>query len=262
MSPTSTATAPSTSALVAVTAPAFCRSTPVHGRTRHQMSWVVLPLIAALVVLVLAGLTTFAVFGFASHVGFGTTQSAAPPTHALTRDAPLNGAVLLDLAFQHGPAYTSPRPNGIERILDRLFSSLPPIVPEEGSGDGDVGGESSSSLAGMSVADRIGAYRDMLKIKGNYGLEDVGFPDQVDTATATALGSEWVGPDAYYSSNGKTAILSADGLREYRFPATKGHQIGDVANFEWRPSVGGSWVSNGHLTVLNLEAGSAWLVGR
>jgi hypothetical protein len=140
-------------------------------------------------------------------------------------------------------------------ILDKLLNSLPPFVPEEGGGDGDAGSESSSSLAGMSVAERVGAYRDMLKTKGNYGLEDVGFPDQVDTATANALGGEWVGSGAFYSSDGKTAILSADGLRQYRFPAMKGYQPGEVVNFEWRSSVGEQWISDGHMTVVDLENG-------
>jgi hypothetical protein len=169
--------------------------------------------------------------------------------------ASLTALGLVDATFPHGPAYEPPQSNAFLGILDKLLNSLPPVVPEEGGGDSDAGSDSSSSLAGMPVAERVGAYRDMLKTKGNYGLDDVGFPDQVDTATANALGSEWVGPGAFYCSDGKTAILSADGLRQYRFPATKGYQIGDVVNFEWRSSVGEEWISDGHMTVVDYENG-------
>jgi hypothetical protein len=169
--------------------------------------------------------------------------------------ASLTALGLVDATFPHGPAYVPPRSNAFLRILDKLINSLPPIVPEEGGGDSDGGSDTSSTLAGMPVAERIGAYRDMLKIKGNYGLDDVGFPDQVDIATANALGSEWVGPGAFYSSDGRTAILSADGLREYRFPATKKYQPGQLVNFEWRSSVNDRWISDGHMTVMDLENG-------
>jgi filamentous hemagglutinin len=88
----------------------------------------------------------------------------------------------------------------------------------------------------------------MSRIKGNYGLSDEGFPESVEASTANALGSEWVGSDAYTTSDG-SSLLSSDGLKEYRFPSTKGYSLDQVANFKWRSEPSGSWMSNGPLTV-------------
>jgi RHS repeat-associated protein len=146
--------------------------------------------------------------------------------------------------------YIAPHKNPIESFLQGLASALPPILPDVG-GDVESGG-SADSLGGMSVAERIGGFRDMAKTKGNYGLEDLGFPATVDTATANALGAEWVGPNADMSSDQTTSLISSDGLKEYRFPSSKGYSDNQVANFEWRSEPNGNWMSNGHLNILNI----------
>jgi hypothetical protein len=91
--------------------------------------------------------------------------------------------------------------------------------------------------------------REAKRMKGDFGL---------GTATADEadlLGLAWVGPDYVRSTDG-TALLSADGLRQYRPPARKDH-LGIVqANLEQRYVPSGKWQANGHLLIINLDPGA------
>jgi filamentous hemagglutinin len=107
----------------------------------------------------------------------------------------------------------------------------------------------------MSAAERIGGFSDVARTKGNFGLEDVGFPASVDASTAQSLAAEWVGSDAVVNSNG-SALISSNGLKQFRLPTAKSYSLDTVANFEWRSEPNGSWMGNGHLTVTpDIEAG-------
>jgi hypothetical protein len=79
--------------------------------------------------------------------------------------------------------------------------------------------------------------------KGMYGL-GTATADVVDRA-----GHDFVGRDAEISSNG-TALVSKDGLRQYRFPEYKRKIDKTQANFERRNEPEGKWISNGHVDVV------------
>lgn len=78
--------------------------------------------------------------------------------------------------------------------------------------------------------------------KGNYGLGSATHAD------AERLGREWVGDDARLSSDGK-ALVSKDGLRQYRPPSFKPDLGREQANYEKRLEPDGKWTSNGHLDI-------------
>ena len=89
---------------------------------------------------------------------------------------------------------------------------------------------------------------EMLKLaakgKGNFS---------VGSATrnqAQAMGEAWVGPGYRVSSDG-VAIISTDGLRQYRQPSFKPRQSRTQANFETRQTPRGEWQSNGHLDIVD-----------
>lgn len=73
-------------------------------------------------------------------------------------------------------------------------------------------------------------------------------PNYDQDATGSSVGEEWVGENARLSSNGK-ALISDDGLRQYRFPSYKPGWSTYQANFESRLTPSGPWTSNGHLTI-------------
>lgn len=93
-----------------------------------------------------------------------------------------------------------------------------------------------------SFARESGILRDALKGQGNYSL------GVATRAEAQRLGEAFVGPGYRLSSNGK-AMISADGLRQYRFPTWKGYWQEYQANFERRLNPRGVFHNNGHLTV-------------
>ena len=89
----------------------------------------------------------------------------------------------------------------------------------------------------------------MSRMKGNYGLTEVGFPEIITPDEADAIGREWVGPNARVVGNG-LGVESADGLRLYRFATAKGYSDGvPIANYEWRSDPDQRWVGNAHVTV-------------
>jgi hypothetical protein len=77
--------------------------------------------------------------------------------------------------------------------------------------------------------------------QGNFGH------GSADATQANELGNEWVGDNARLSSNGK-ALVSQDGLRQFRFPSFKPSWGNYQADFESRLTPSGPWTSNGHLT--------------
>ena len=94
------------------------------------------------------------------------------------------------------------------------------------------------------VAKEIGILRDAASKKGNYSLGNA------TTNDANKLGVAWVGKGARWSSNGK-ALVSKDGLRQYRPPSYKPRQGGWQANFERRfpGQKSKKWQANGHLNI-------------
>jgi hypothetical protein len=135
----------------------------------------------------------------------------------------------------------------------------PGAGPRTGHGDSSGGG---TSIGGPdeSVADRpptpggnvVSAARtdqiidDAAKGNGNFGLGS-------DTREQTlAAGEAWVGNDARLASDGK-ALVSRDGLRQFRPPAYKAKLGKWQANFESRPLPKGRWLNNGHVDVMGLK---------
>ncbi len=86
--------------------------------------------------------------------------------------------------------------------------------------------------------------------KGNFGIGKY-TKNQTDD-----LGKAWVGDGAKLSSDGKS-LISADGLKKYRFPAYKVKVNKTQANLEWRSSVNDNWFGgnngaggNAHIEVI------------
>lgn len=80
--------------------------------------------------------------------------------------------------------------------------------------------------------------------KGNFGLGS-GTREHADVA-----GHAWVGSDYRLSKDGR-ALISSDGLRQYRPPSHKKGLGIWQANFEKRQSPHGPWQDNGHLRILD-----------
>ena len=89
-----------------------------------------------------------------------------------------------------------------------------------------------------------GILRDAVKGKGNFGL------GSATRAEAMELGHAWVGSNYRTSSDG-TAMISADGLRQFRPPSFKDRLGITQANFEWRNRNSGAWQGNGHLDIVD-----------
>jgi hypothetical protein len=92
--------------------------------------------------------------------------------------------------------------------------------------------------------DISGILREAKQGKGNFGLESG------SRAESDAAGLAWVGDDFRLSSNGK-ALISGDGLRQYRLPTYKPSRGIWQANFEERLEPSGEWQSNGHLDIVD-----------
>jgi filamentous hemagglutinin len=69
-------------------------------------------------------------------------------------------------------------------------------------------------------------------------------------AEADAAGRAWVGDGARIASDG-SALVSLDGLRQYRLPSLKPRIGKTQANFERREVPKGPWQSNGHLDIVD-----------
>jgi hypothetical protein len=92
--------------------------------------------------------------------------------------------------------------------------------------------------------DISGIVREAEQGKGNFGLASG------SRAESDAAGLAWVGDDFRLSSNGK-ALISGDGLRQYRLPTYKPRRGIWQANFEERLELSGEWQSNGHLDIVD-----------
>jgi len=113
-------------------------------------------------------------------------------------------------------------------------------------------GKISKAIDGSGVESNVldgweklsGILREARVRKGNYRL------GSVTSKEANSIGKAWVGNDAVASSNG-VALVSTDGLRQYRFPEFKPNRNMKQANLEWRSSTNTPWQSNGHLDILD-----------
>ncbi len=102
----------------------------------------------------------------------------------------------------------------------------------------------SSGAAGVAddLPELSGILRDAADGKGNFGV------GSATREQANAAGQAWVGPNSRVASDGKT-MVSGDGMRVFRPPATK-PRLGKVqANFEQKVIPDGQPISNGHLDI-------------
>lgn len=121
------------------------------------------------------------------------------------------------------------------------------------AGAGAAGGgtrvlASAEGKAGATaeLAEMSGMLRDAASGKGNFGI-GIATSEQADV-----LGRAWVGSGARQNSSGN-ALISRDGLRQYRFPSEKPNSpyasTGVQANFESRSTPDGRWTNNAHLDI-------------
>lgn len=100
------------------------------------------------------------------------------------------------------------------------------------------------------VAEMSGMLRDAARGKGNFGIGNA------TSEQADVMGRAWVGSGASQSSSGN-ALISRDGLRQYRFPSDKPNSAhastGVQANFESRSIPGGRWTNNANLDVEKIK---------
>jgi filamentous hemagglutinin len=107
-----------------------------------------------------------------------------------------------------------------------------------------VADELAGSLdAEMSWNEAAGMLQDAATGKGNFGIGSATAED------ANALGKAWVGDDATLSSDGR-ALISKNGLRQYRFPSYKPKLGKTQANLEQRGPGSTQWTSNAHIDIL------------
>lgn len=121
------------------------------------------------------------------------------------------------------------------------------------AGLGEAGIKGLTGLILKSSANKVetallsGMLREAVRGKGNFGIGNATV-NQADT-----LGYAWAGEGAQWSSSGK-ALVSADGLRQYRpanfKPGNVGKTFGKVqANLEWRLKNSGEWQGNAHIDI-------------
>ena len=95
-------------------------------------------------------------------------------------------------------------------LLALLFSMSSPAVGV----NIDFGHSSLAAKGGITLADDMAVLRQATTGKGNFGVRAAGADD------AARLGRSWVGGGAEWSSSGK-ALVSPDGLRQFRSPSLK-----------------------------------------
>lgn len=91
-----------------------------------------------------------------------------------------------------------------------------------------------------------GMLRCANKGKGNFGMGAATFEQ------ARVMGEAWVGSGFRASTNGK-ALISLDGMKQYRIPSYKPNLNKFQANFErkFEGQLTNTWQTNGHLDILN-----------
>ena len=87
-----------------------------------------------------------------------------------------------------------------------------------------------------------GILRDAAQGKGNFGLGSATHEE------AELAGQAWTGPNSRVSSGG-VALVSEDGLRQWRPPSYKQRLGITQSNFESRNVSSGRWQNNGHLDI-------------
>ena len=95
--------------------------------------------------------------------------------------------------------------------------------------------------AEAELAEMSGMLRTAARSKGNFGI------GEATAAEANELGRAWVGEGYSVRSNG--ALVSRDGLRQYRPPSYKPRLGIRQANLESRQIPRGQWQSNAHIDV-------------
>ncbi len=95
-----------------------------------------------------------------------------------------------------------------------------------------------------ALGTKIGLLREAAKKKGNF---DMGSATRKE---AIRLGKMWVGKGYRFMSDGK-GLVSADGLKTFRFPTFKPKKGVVQANFEWKTIAGTKPVGNGHIKIVN-----------
>ena len=123
-------------------------------------------------------------------------------------------------------------------FAESVFKSIP-VTKTAATGIAVLGAlKGTSRMAGQLRSAAIG--------KGNFGI------GSATRAEADAMGKAWVGSGSRVSSNGK-ALISKDGLRQYRPPSQKPELGKTQANFERRfpGQTTKEWQSNGHLDIVD-----------
>jgi hypothetical protein len=101
----------------------------------------------------------------------------------------------------------------------------------------------------MTSEEAAGLLREAASRKGDYTVPNV----TITAEDAQILGEAWVGPGARPTSDGK-GMVSADGLRVYRFPSVKSNSpyatTGVQANYVYRSAPNGRlYIGNTHLSI-------------
>ena len=111
---------------------------------------------------------------------------------------------------------------------------------------GPVGEINALRATTMGVTE-LSAVRAGILREAARGVGQFTIAGSVSVAEANLLGRSFVGPGARSIQGGK-GLLSADGLRVFRFPTSKRYG-GTVANFESRATTAQGFTNNGHLRI-------------
>ena len=119
---------------------------------------------------------------------------------------------------------------------------------------GNCAGASSVGKLSQPLRNKMKRIGNGIAAGGNRGISGA-----VSSADALILGQRFVGP-GYRVMSGNKGLISADGLRQFRFPAAKRgvnpvtgrpwSKTGIQANFESRLEAAGEWLNNVHLDAL------------
>lgn len=171
------------------------------------------------------------------------------PTHPLSAPS-LASRALLHIASGDGRG-----------AVGQLITTMMAIQGDMGGGLGGTGGavrnaaadamesgvaRAATSGSGLTVGEQIGILRSAATGKGNVAL------GEATAAESNALGLDWVWSGYRVSQTDGTTLISADGLRQYRPPASKSSSYattGVQANFQSRSVPSGAWQDNGHLNI-------------
>jgi hypothetical protein len=125
--------------------------------------------------------------------------------------------------------------------VSNASAALTPLLGPEFNVPKSLIAAGDATIAGL----RMGVIREALsgEVAGN--LTYPGGP--ITAQEANTLGRSFVGPNPVAMSGGK-GLVSADGLRSYRFPTSKPYG-GTVANMERRAKPDGRYTVNIHILI-------------